>query len=173
MAANDAGIPSSRRAVGKWHVITELDLMRLVAEHSQLEQTCNALLGGMQNTLLLSIKVRELLESSLAPHARSEDLWLTDRLAGVGAPPVAQSLLEAIRTGHSMMIHSGHQLADALESSIEMPWEQVTRFVDACRQAMMMETLAISYLAGPRLTPEARALLEDSMISLQTCRADA
>jgi len=173
MTKNDADFSTSRRTAGKWHIINELDLVRLVADHSQIEQMCHALLGSTRNTPQLPIRIRDLLDTVIIPHARNEEMWLEDRLVGAAAPPTALTLLETIRIGHCALIHGSRRLAAALEASPEMPWEQIHGFVNTCHQAIMLETLAISYLAGPRLTPEARQLLEGSMISLRAGRIDA
>lgn len=173
MVMKDAASGSSRRVSKSWHVISELDVMRLVSDHSQLEQICTALLNGRGNPLQLSIQLRDLLDITLIPHARNEEMWLEDRLMEGDAPPIVHSLINAVRTGHCIMIHDCRRLANALETSIDVPWDLVHSFIDSCRQGMMLETLVISYLAGSRLTPEARQVLETSMISLQRGRADA
>lgn len=173
MTTNETGTVPSRRTSRKWHVISELDLMRLVADHSQLEQMCSDLLDAIESTFQLSIRLRDLLDTTLIPHARNEEQWLDERLAGEGAPAVARALLDTVRAGHSAMIHGCRRLANALEATQSMPWGLVSDFVGHCRQSMMLEALAISYLAGHRLTPEARELLESSMVSLQTGRVDA
>lgn len=173
MFMKDAASGSSRRVGKGWHVISELDVMRLVSDHSQLEHICSVLLNGTGDPLQLSIQLRDLLDTTLIPHARNEEIWMEDRLLEGNAPPIVHSLINAVRTGHCVMIHDCRRLANALETSIEVPWDLAHRFVDSCRQGMMLETLVISYLAGSRLTTEARQVLESSMISLQRGRADA
>ncbi len=170
---SDAGRLSVRRTGRKWHVISELDLMRLMADHSQMDQICSALLSGTESSVQLAIRLRDLLDTTLIPHARNEEMWLEDRLLGENVPPIAHSLLDAVRTGHCTMIHGCRRLANALETSTEVPMDLVHAFIDTCRQGMMLETLVISYLADQRLTPEARQLLEHSMVSLQSSRVDA
>ena len=170
---NDAGLARVRRTSRRWHVINELDVMRMVADLSQLEQMCAALQDGTDGTFQLSMRLRDLLDLTLIPQGRSEEAWLEDRLLDEDGPPLAQALVEAIRTGHCKLIHGFRRLARALEDTTEMPWELVHEVVDICRQTMMLKVLAVSYLAGHRLTPQARELLECSMITLQRGRVDA
>lgn len=169
----DEGPVRVRRTSRRWHMISELDVMRMVADVNQLEQMCAALEDGREGTLLLSIRLRDLLDLTLLPQARSEEEWLEERLLDWDGPPIAQALVDAVRTGHCTLIHGCRRLARALEETSEMPRELVHEFVETSSQTMMLKLLAISYLAGHRLTPEARELLECSMITLQRGREDA
>ncbi|MDH7640433.1 hypothetical protein [Sphingomonas oryzagri] len=158
---------------GNWHMIDEIDLVAMVADHAGLSRLCDDLealadalptLPGME----AAGRLRDDLLHFLPAHdARERHLCrrLFDQTADGG---VASAIVHQIETGRAACIVQGQDLATALDPGA-MPTTANTLgymlrcFFQSCRQAMAFEELAILDLAGDRLTAPARVLLVASL----------
>ncbi|MCH8685551.1 hypothetical protein [Pedomonas mirosovicensis] len=180
MMAYQAGNGSPGRRERCWHMITELDLMRLVADHSRLERYCRALEaatsgapGARQRTI--TPMLRDMVETALELCARHGQERLEAWFDAEAGEPVAGALLSAIRAAHGSALRQCRELIATLERRAQLQEEGsatslaaalLRGTIQSCRQAMLLEKLAIAQLAGERLTPGARGLLDDSLVAL-------
>ncbi|WP_294392928.1 hypothetical protein [uncultured Sphingomonas sp.] len=170
-------VPFARR----WHVIAEIDLMRIVAEHAAIEHLCKRL-ESIADTLPerpspgAVVIVTEELEELLGAHNSHEDQVLEAMFARDLPRLLTHSLLDHIHARHISCAVQAQDLSAALMAGAEgehaVPAEtlgyMLRCFFEGCRDAMAFEQLAILALAGNRLTDGARALMTERMA--QTCR---
>jgi hypothetical protein len=160
-------VPFCRR----WHIIHEVDLVRLAAGHTALRRLCNELeacadalpftLSG-PHVLALCKRLRDFVERS-----ETADEALLTTMFGRDRDELAQSLLSQVRAWHANDAAHAHDLIAALDPkaadherfSVEALAYMLRCFFDGCRRAMDFEKLTILTLGGNRLTPDARALL--------------
>ncbi|RDE04972.1 hypothetical protein [Sphingomonas aracearum] len=163
-------VPFARR----WHVIQEVDLVRLLSANGRRAALCNRLedladslpeLPGEEQVAALCPELQE----AIVRDARDELSYLDAMLRRQG-DPLADVLLEHVRMRRSADVAGVQELVAALQ-----PKEGETRlapdalgyllrgFFSDCRRAIDYEQLAILALAGHRLTPEAREMLIDAI----------
>lgn len=158
-----------------WHVIEEIDLTRLIADHCDLERLCAALEAYADDLPRqfpeLAEYLRRTLESSIVAHNRRAEARLNALFGREASAPLARGLLARIRAGHSACAVRARDLVAALRPDppegralhADMLAFMLRGFFDYCRQAMAFEELAILQLGGARLTKDARATLSDSI----------
>lgn len=164
-----------------WHVIEEVDLMRLIADHCDLERLCAALEAHADDLPRqfpeLAEYLRRALEVSIIAHSGRAEARLSALFGSEGSTPFAQGLLARIRAGRNARAVQAHDLVAALQP--DRPEGHVLHadalafmlrgFSDHCRQAMAFEELAILQLGEARLTTDARAMLSDSIAMRCRC----
>lgn len=175
--AIESRVPFARR----WHVIAEIDLMRLVADHAEMEQLC-ARLEAIADALPDRPDPTEAelacldLDDLPAAHNAREDQLLPAMFARDLAGTLTHSLLDHIHGRHVACAVEAQDLAAALRAGADGPQAVAAEtlgymlrcFFRGCRDAMAFEQLAILALAGNRLTPGARALLTEGLA--RTCQ---
>ncbi|PZU10715.1 hemerythrin domain-containing protein [Sphingomonas sp.] len=162
-------VPFCRR----WHVIAEIDLARLVADHSGLEHMCRRLeaiadalpdLPAPEETDWITAEL-----DMLSRHNDAEDRLMEGLFRREARDPLARSVLDHIRGRHIACTVLGQDLVAALapDPDAPVPTEpealgyMLRCFFEGCRDAIAFEELAILALGGLRLTADARALLVD------------
>jgi hypothetical protein len=165
---NGSHVPFARR----WHVIDEIDLIGLVADHGAIERLCVRLEGCADQLPKrpAADAVADLcaaLQARVLDHLDREDRLLVAMFARELHNPLCRALVDSIHSRHvgcavlaqdliaTLKAHSAGQrtiCADALGYMLRC-------FFDGCRAAMAFEELAILTLASTRLTREARSLL--------------
>jgi len=150
--------------VNQWHVIHEVDVVRLIADHLRLAALCD-LLERCADDLPTwpSPATTAYLRKALATLAQP---------GGDDRPPYP-TLAELIDIGtrHATDVTHAQDLADALDAapdgeqrvSPDTLGYMLRCFFNGCRQAMDCEELAILALARHRLTRTAREALLDSL----------
>ena len=161
-----------------WHMIDEIDLVRLITEHSawlrlsvRLEAIADALpaLPDEDELHLLRAQVDGLTKCD-AP----EDMLdrLLDRDKG---RPLAKSLLDGFHAARTARLIDADDLVTALANAAEQdaPFAatalgyMLRSFFQGCRKAIALEQLALLAISNDRLTADARALLNERLT--QTC----
>lgn len=164
-----------------WYRIEEIDLMRLIADHRDLERLCAALEGYADDLPQQDPGVAEnlcrTLEISIVAHNGREEARLNALFGWSSTIPLAQGLLGRIRAGHNACAIQAQDLIAALQAyrpegralhSDALAY-MLRGFFDYCRQAMAFEELAMLQLGGRRLTSEARTMLSDSIATRCRC----
>lgn len=165
-------VPFARR----WHVIQEIDLIRLVGEHRRRADLCDRL-EAMADLLPerptpdeAAVTERSLAE--LVEHnERDECAFLRAMLLHGRDDALASALLDHIRRRHAADTAAAQELIAALRCdepadhipSAETLGHMLRGFFTGCRRAIDFEQLTILTLAAQRLTPDARALLVDAL----------
>lgn len=164
-------VPFCRR----WHIIQEVDLARLMAEHGRLAALCDELeacadLLPALPTRERSAALREALGTLAVRDDRAVALYLQDMFTRQQDDPLTCALLDKVRTLHiTDAAHAEELIAmlEEVEGRQSAPNEALGYllrcFFQVCRHTMDVEKLAILHLARGRLTPEARALLTGSL----------
>lgn len=156
-----------------WHVIDEIDLVAMVADHADLGLLCDRLedvadaLPGLPSPPMALELCGELDHKPPTHEARESALLRTL----FGRDPMASSQAVALqhihdRSGSHVVL--AQDLAAALQpEGTRIPANtlgyMLRSFFEGCRAAMAFEELAILHFARDRLTPGARVLLEDSL----------
>lgn len=166
MGEDQEDVPPAHR----WHMIAEIDLIRLIAEHSAIERLCDQLemiadrlpeRPAAESAQALADR----LDSLLAPHNLHEDHLLATMFARDTPCLLTYSLLDHIRARHIACAVQAQDLATTFRSeSDDTPSPQTLGymlrcFFEGCRDAIAFEQLTILVLGGARLTPGARDLL--------------
>lgn len=163
-----------------WHMIDEIDLVRLIAEHSawlrlsaRLEAIADALpeLPDTDEILLLRAQIDGLTRAR--PDA-SEDVLdrLLERDKG---RPLACSLLQGFHAARTARLIDADDIVLALEAAAgtDTPFAatalgyMLRSFFQGCRKAVALEQLSLLAVSNERLTADARALLSERLT--QTC----
>lgn len=169
-------VPFARR----WHVIQELDLVRLIAGHRLRAGLCNRLetladalpaLPGHDDLEALCDMLTDLIEEG-DPAKPSP---LAALLPGSREDHLAAALITRIRARRADDAAAADELiaallpADAADSrpAGETLGYMIRCFTTGCRRAIEFEQLAVVALAGHRLTPDARAVLVGSLAEAQ------
>jgi len=161
-------VPFARR----WHVIDEIDLIGLAADHAATERLCVRLeaCADQLPERPTPAEIDDLcaaLQSRLLDHIDREDRLLAAMFARDLPDPLCHALLDHIHTRHVACTVLAQDLIAALDATApghrsicpEALGYMLRCFFDGCRAAMAFEELAILALAGTRLTRDARALL--------------
>ncbi|SDA30163.1 hemerythrin domain-containing protein [Sphingomonas sp. NFR15] len=162
--------------VGRWHVIDEIDLVGLVADHAATERLCARLEACADQlpdrpTLAEIDDLCAALQSRILDHIEREDQLLAAMFARTRSAPLCHALLDQIHMRHVACTVLAQDLVAALDATApghrticaEALGYMLRCFFEGCRAAMAFEELAILALAGSRLTREARALLTERL----------
>ncbi|PZO79821.1 MAG: hypothetical protein DI632_03995 [Sphingomonas hengshuiensis] len=162
-------VPFARR----WHVIQEIDLMRLIGGHGrrlalcdQAERIADALPHRPDATTLAAFLAA--LEDQVVRGEEAEDAFLATMLLNGRDDPLAQTLLGHVRWRHAADGAAARELIAAfVEADVRVAPETLGHmlrgFFAGCRHAVAFEQLTIVALAGHRLTADAGALLADAL----------
>ncbi len=162
-------VPFARR----WHVIHEIDLIRLLQEHRRRLLLCRqaeAMADGLPDrpegaAMTLFLKA---LETLVTRGERTDGAYLEAMLSNGHDDPLIDTLLDHVRHRHEADAAAARELvaafaeADAFAAP-ETLGHMLRSFFTGCRRAVDFEQLVIIALAGHRLTPEARGLLVDAL----------
>ncbi|TXC72339.1 hemerythrin domain-containing protein [Sphingomonas ginsenosidivorax] len=154
--------------VRRWHVIHDVDIAPLAADHARLRDLCtlleacaDALPGGVSGSEADALGRH--LSAVVASHARDETAVIDALFAGHCDDPLTAAVVERIRARH---LGNAIQADDilAILSGTAKPCAEafghmLRGFFDGCRHAMDFTELAILTLGSTRLTPDARAVL--------------
>jgi hypothetical protein len=158
------------RPAHRWHMIAEVDLIRLIADHKAIERLCDQL-EAIADTLpdrpaaKHAHALADRLDTILAPHTLHEDRLLATMFARDTPCLLTHSLLDHIRARHIACAVQAQDLAATFRAgSDDAPSPQTLGymlrcFFEGCRDAIAFEQLTILALGGARLTPGARDLL--------------
>jgi hypothetical protein len=161
-------VPFCRR----WHVIHEVDLVRLAADHSVLRRLCNEL-EACADALPFTVSPRQLqslcqgLRDFVARYEAVDEMLLKTMFGRDLADQLTHALLSLVQGRHAADASHALDLITALDPkavdherfSVEALAYMLRCFFDGCRRAMDFEELTILMLGGNRLTPDARGLL--------------
>ncbi|CAN5222907.1 hypothetical protein BH09PSE3_BH09PSE3_10500 [soil metagenome] len=156
----------------QWHVIHEVDLVRLAADHAMLRRLCNEL-EACADALPLSLSPQQLqslcqrLREFVAKYEVADEVLLKTIFGRNPTDKLTRSLICHIQARHAADAAHAHDLITALDPqaadhdrfSVEALAYMLRCFFDGCRRAMDFEELTILMLGGNRLTPNARELL--------------
>ncbi|WP_404712568.1 hypothetical protein [Sphingomonas sp. MMS24-J13] len=156
-----------------WHMIDEVDLVRLVADHSAWLRLC-ARLEAMADELPLVPDEDELfllraqVQGLTQPSRVRDDRALDSLFARERARPLARSLLDGFHLARTARIVDVEDILTALEGegaavSADALGYMIRSFFRGCRSAIAMEQLALLALGSNRLTADARALLVERL----------
>jgi len=160
----------------RWHIIQEVDVARIVADHRWLAGLCDLLERCADNLPALpppatTAHIREALMLLAQPDSHEGPAY--PALADLYDPndPLAAALMNELSVRHATDAMHAQDLADALGAAPDMAGRisadtlgyMLRCFFKACRQAMDCEELAILALASNRLTRAARDVLLDSL----------
>lgn len=151
-----------------WHIITELDLAQLIAEHRRLANLCDrmeacadALPAGARTMerANLSTALREI----LSRHADGDAPRIAALFAHEASGPLASVVLGHLRVRHCANAVCAEDLIAALSPQAHLSADtlgyMLRGFFDGCRAAIAFADLAILTLGEARLTRGARAVL--------------
>ncbi|AHE51966.1 hypothetical protein NX02_01000 [Sphingomonas sanxanigenens DSM 19645 = NX02] len=165
-------VPFARR----WHVIHEIDLVRLIAGHRMRSDLCDRLecvADGLPSRPPADIEAAlcDMLAGAVARDGRDALARLKALLPGGGGDGFAKGLIGRIRTRHAADAAAADELAAALQAAeqrdalgAEALGYAIRCFVSGCRATIEFELLAIVALAGHRLTTPARVLLTERLL---------
>lgn len=154
-------------------MIDEIDLVAMVADHADLGQLCDRLedvADALPRMPLAGANLRlcHELEYRPATHEAREHA-LVKRLFGTGTTePCGVAALQHIRHRSGSHVVQAQDLVTAFQAGDPcLPPStlgyMLRCFFEGCRASMAFEELTILQLAGDRLTPRARILLEHSL----------
>lgn len=162
----------SRLRFSRWHVIDEIDLIGLVADHAATERLCMRLEACADQlperpAPAESDALCAALQSRILDHVNREDRLIAAMFAHDLRDPLCRALLDHIHTRHVACTVLAQDLIAAIDATAlghraicpEALGYMLRCFFEGCRAVMALEELAILALAGTRLTREARALL--------------
>ncbi|WP_294216376.1 hypothetical protein [uncultured Sphingomonas sp.] len=157
----------------RWHVIQEIDLIRLVQEHRRRLALCGqaeAMADALPDrpdaaTMTLFLQA---LEAMVTRGAQADGVYLEAMLSNGRADPLTDTLLDHVRHRHEADAAAAREMVAAFDeadafAAPETLGHMLRSFFTGCRRAVDFEQLAIIALAGHRLTPEARGLLVDAL----------
>lgn len=159
-----------------WHIIDEIDLARLVADHAATERLC-ARLETCADRLPERPEPPEVdelcaaLQSHVLNHVEREGQLLVAMFARELPGQPCRALIDHIHARHVACTVQAQDLIAALKARAagqrtvcaEALGYMLRCFFEGCRAAMAFEELAILHLGEPRLTPGARAVLIDRL----------
>lgn len=168
-------VPFARR----WHVIQELDLVRLLAGHDRrnalsdrLEACADTLPARptAETARQLRRDAAELVESA----EQDEDAFLQAMFARQLDDPLTIALLKRIHRQHATDLAYMHELMAALDPALpdqhalsaEALGYLLRCCFTSCRDGIAFQELAILVLAQHRLTPDAREMLVNRLARL-------
>jgi hypothetical protein len=152
-----------------WHMIDEIDLVRLMAEHSAWLRLCARLesiadglpeLPQTDDVRLLRAQIEGLMGTPERVDERSLDmLFVRERVR-----PLARNLLDGFRLARAARVVDAQDILAALEEgengvSATALGYMMRSFFQGCRDAVAIEQLTLFALGKDRLTADARALL--------------
>ncbi|RZM04088.1 MAG: hypothetical protein EOP68_19855 [Sphingomonas sp.] len=154
--------------VRRWHVIHDIDLARLIADHARLRDVCDrleacadALPDGVSDADADAVSRR--LRAVVVSHPRDETAVIDALFAADLDDPLTATLVGRIRARHLSNAVEAEDILAALAGAstpcAEAFGHMLRGFFDGCRRAMEFTELAILTLGAQRLTPDARALL--------------
>ena len=162
-------VPFARR----WHVIHEIDLIRLMQEHRDrlaLATQAEAIADGLPDRPAKPMMAAFLtaLRQLVTKGERADGDYLAAMLLNGHEDPLAWTLIDHVRHRHMADGAAARELIAALDegdafATPETLGYMLRSFFTGCRRAVDFEGLTIIALAGHRLTPEARALLVDAL----------
>jgi hypothetical protein len=169
----------ARVSTGIWHMIDEIDLVAMVANHASLGLLCDRL-EEIADTLPRlpapshALEICRELEHGPATHEAHERALLARLFGTCLAEPSHAALLQHIRNRSGSRAVQAQDLIAALQPADgSLPAStlgyMLRSFFEGCRTDMPFEELAILQIAGERLTADARALLQHSIEA--RCRA--
>lgn len=155
-----------------WHMIDEVDLVRLVADHSAWLRLCARLeaiadelpvLPDADEVRLLRAQVQGLTQPRQREDRTLDTLFFRER-----ARPLARSLLDGFHLARTARIVDLEDILAALEDddaavAADTLGYMMRSFFRGCRSAIAMEQLALLALGSNRLTVDARALLVERL----------
>ncbi len=156
-----------------WHMIDEIDLVAMIADHADLELLCDRLedvavaLPRLPSPSMALELCGELDHKPPTHEARERALL---RML-FGSDPMASSQAVALqhihhRSGAHVVLpqdRAGALQPDGVSIPANTLGYMLRSFFEGCRAAMAFEELAILHFGRDRLTPGARVLLEDSL----------
>lgn len=164
----------------RWHVISEVDLAPLLADHAAVRRMCRVVEAladrlGEYPSVEERTAIADLIHSCIREHAMVtsrllERLFAGERLA-FGDGVLTRILLDQIADG----VHA-EDVVEALRADVlqperlEMLGYMLRCLFSNCRRALDFEELALLSLAGPRMSIQARRALEHI---LETCSEGA
>ncbi|WP_343526981.1 hypothetical protein [Sphingomonas sp.] len=162
-------VPFARR----WHVIQEIDLIRLMQEYRNRLALCDqaeAIADGLParpSQPVITAFLTELADR-VTKGERADGDYLRAMLLNGRDDALAWILLDHVRHRHMADGAAARELIAAFEeghafSAPETLGHMLRCFFSSCRRAVDFEQLTIIALAGHRLTAEARALLVDAL----------
>lgn len=159
-------VPFARR----WHVIHEIDLIRLIQEHHRRLALCTqaeAIADDLPRRP--AAPAMAAFREGLAGKGQWADGdYLQAMLVNGHEGPLARTLIDHIRHRRMADGAAARELMAAFDeadafAAPETLGHMLRSFFTGCRRAIDFEQLTIIALAGHRLTPEARALMEDAL----------
>ena len=163
-------VPFARR----WHVIQEIDLVRLIGAHRRRAALCDRLedLADGLPALPAPADMASLCRDILTVATRDQDdkLPFLEAMLRHGADPLTDALLDHIRMRQWADVAMAQELVAALcpeapdsRPAAETLGHLLRGFFTGCRRGIDFEQLAILALAGHRLTQEARTMLVEAL----------
>lgn len=157
---------------GRWHVIHELDLARLIAAHARLRGVCDRLeacadaLPGRLSDAEADAVCRDL-RAVVVSHPRDETVVIDALFARGFGDPLTAAVVGRVRARHLSDAIQADDILAAL-SGVSAPCAEafgymLRSFFDGARQAMDFTQLAILTLGARRLTHGARDMLVRSL----------
>lgn len=156
-----------------WHMIDEIDLVGLVADHAGLAQLCNELEAVADALPILPSqeerdRLREELEHRLPTHEAREIALLDALFDRMRASHLDRAILGHIAARRAACVVQAQDLVATLRGDGHPPAAEtlgymMRSFFQSCRQGMAFEELAILHVSARRLTPAARDLLRRSL----------
>lgn len=154
-------VPFARR----WHVIHDIDLARLIADHARLRAVCDrleacadALPGGISDAE--ADAVCSSLRAIVLSHPQEENAVIDALFACHLDDPLTATLVARMHARHlSDAVHADDILAVLRGASVpcaEAFGYMLRGFFDGCRRTMDFTELAILTLGGKRFTHAAR-----------------
>jgi hypothetical protein len=172
MTEHDEFAPCVLPFTGRWHVIHELDLARLVAAHARLRNVCDrleacadALPDQLSDAEAKSV-CRDL-RAFIVSYPRDETAVIDALFARHVGDPLTAVVVGRVRARHESDAIQADDILAAL-SGVSAPCAEalgymLRSFFDGCRQAMDFTQLAILTLCAGRLTHGARDMLVRSL----------
>ncbi|WBO22839.1 hypothetical protein [Sphingomonas abietis] len=159
-------------------MIDEIDLVALIADHTELGRLCAELEGVADALPSLpaadeTLRLRTELEYRLPLHEARERALLHSLFDRSALYLLEAKTMDHIRYRGASRVVEAQDLAamfgpDMAASAIGMLGYMLRGFFDGCRADMAFVELAILHFSASRLTPAARALLHGSL--MQHCR---
>lgn len=161
-------VPFARR----WHVIQEIDLVRLTGEHRRRADLCvqaEAIADALPcwpDADVLAAFIAAL--DGIAAREGDESALLDAMLLHGHHDPLAETLLRHVRQRHATDSEAACELVAALAEGDDRPCSEtlgymLRGFFNGCRRTIDFEQVTILALAGHRLTQDARALLAGAL----------
>ncbi|MGE7204098.1 hypothetical protein ACQKJZ_00295 [Sphingomonas sp. NPDC019816] len=161
-------VPFARR----WHVIHEIDLVGMIAEHRRRAAICawaELIADGLPNRPDdegLGRFLGTLDDMATRIETGGPPLWDTTLRHG-DRDPLGTILRDHVRDRHMADAAAAREVIAAFDVEADTASETLgyilRGFFAACRGGVEFEQLAVLALAGHRLTPDARAVLTDAL----------